>query len=142
MREKFWWQHVSFILICRFRSVGCIDVMTEDKSSVAYSKLARMAAVDQERLWVLRPKLHASRLNCMFAFEDHSEPFRLSSLRPQIRDTRRLHRWRCWMDSPLHLSRFQVDPWHCVPPHEHHLRPRTQPQVFPYIQGRGVHGDD
>ena len=33
---------------------------TEDKASVSYVKLSKMAVDDSERLWVLRPKLHAT----------------------------------------------------------------------------------
>ena len=57
--------------ICRFRicvimwHVVCMQgsntAMTQDKASVAYARLAKMAALNHERLWVLRPKLHASR---------------------------------------------------------------------------------
>ena len=41
----------------------------EDMSSVAYAKLATMAVEYDERLWVLRPKLHAAGLHiytCMY----------------------------------------------------------------------------
>ncbi|CAE7893586.1 unnamed protein product, partial [Symbiodinium microadriaticum] len=39
-----------------------LDEMAKDKMGMAYVKLAGMAAAENERLWILRPKLHALRL--------------------------------------------------------------------------------
>ena len=67
--------HVSlgFYIYCCFVVATCTTrdrwVAAEDMSSVAYAKLATVAVECEERLWVLRPKLHAAGLHiytCMY----------------------------------------------------------------------------
>lgn len=52
-------------------TIAFMKAGTEDHGSVAYAKLARMAAGASERLWVLRPKLHAPHLQLMIAKPAH-----------------------------------------------------------------------
>ena len=53
------WVSNSIVLIgCGFETIQA----PKDKMGMAYVKLAGMSAAEGERLWILRPKLHAAHL--------------------------------------------------------------------------------
>lgn len=135
-----WWKLVplgDMIYSCQTDSSE--PQSAKDNCCVSYGKLARMAAESGERLWALRPKLHAPRLcSILFYRYIYMYMFHMHAI-CELRDGRKYPRWLYSMVSRMHIQRKHVfiGLWCvCLCVCEHVccttcLRP--QPEVLPHI---------